>query len=342
MHRVVLALALILLLSPRLQAQAPFYQGKTIKFVAGYGAGSVDDMWARLVAQYMAKYIPGNPNIVVQNMAGASSVIAANYVYSVAKPDGLTLGGIRAGLYFDQLVGRKEVQFDWPKFVWLGSPTQSNLLLYMRASAPYKTIYDVRKASEPPKCGSTGTASASYIATSLLEETLGAKFNSITGYRDGPEIDLAVEKGEIHCRAVTHETFFAREPFLTWRKNSLVRVLVQTGTKRDPRIPEVPTIHELMNELKTSETSRRLATVILASGVFGRPMIATPGIQPDRVKMLQAAFMKALADSELLTEAKNRKLDVDPTEAKELEVLAREVMTQPPDVIERLKQVLGN
>ncbi len=97
-----------------------------------------------------------------------------------------------------------------------------------------------------------------------------------------------------------------------------------------------------MDELKTSETSRRLATVILASGVFGRPMIATPGIQPDRVKMLQTAFMKALADSELLTEAKNRKLDVDPTEAKELEVLAREVMTQPPDVIERLKQVLGN
>lgn len=342
MHRVVLALALNLLLSPHLQAQAPFYQGKTIKIVAGYGAGSVDDMWARLIAQYMAKYIPGNPNIIVQNMAGASSVIAANYVYGIAKPDGLTLGGVRAGLYFDQLIGRKEVQFDWPKFVWLGSPTQSNQLLYMRANASYKTIYDVRKATEPPKCGSTGTASTSYIVTSLLEETLGAKFNSITGYRDGPEIDLAVEKGEIHCRAVNNETFFAREPFITWQKNGLVRVLVQTGTRRDPRIPEVPTIHELMNELRTPEASKRLATVILASAVFGRPIVATPGIPPDRVKMLQAAFMKALADSELLTEAKNRKLDVDPTAAKELEVLAREVMTQPPEVIERLKQVLGN
>src|SRR6266481_6001823 len=227
MHRVVLALALILLLSPRLQAQAPFYQGKTIKFVAGYGAGSVDDMWARLVAQYMAKYIPGNPNIVVQNMAGASSVIAANYVYSVAKPDGLTLGGIRAGLYFDQLVGRKEVQFDWRKFTWLGTPTQVEQLIYIRANTPYKTIQDVRKATVPPKCGATGTSSTGYYTANLLEDTLGAKFVTLTGYKDGPEVELAVEREEVHCRGISVETLFGREPLITWFKNGFVRVLIQ-------------------------------------------------------------------------------------------------------------------
>ena len=126
MKRFVLRLALSFLLSSNAYAQAPFYQGKTIKIVAGYGAGSVDDIWARLIAQYMPKYIPGNPNIIVQNMSGASSLVAANYLYKIAKPDGLTFGGVRSSLYFDQLVGRKEVQFDWSKFTWLGSPTQSD------------------------------------------------------------------------------------------------------------------------------------------------------------------------------------------------------------------------
>ena len=136
MNRILPALSLILLSSANLHAQAPFYQGKTVRIVAGYGAGSVDDAWARLIAPHMAKNIPGNPSIILQNMPGASSMIAANYLFRIAKPDGPTLGGVRASLYFDQLVGRKEVQFDWSKFVWLGSPTQSNSLLYMRANTP--------------------------------------------------------------------------------------------------------------------------------------------------------------------------------------------------------------
>jgi tripartite-type tricarboxylate transporter receptor subunit TctC len=342
MNRVLLAVCLVVALSSNLHGQVPFYQGKTVKFVAGYGAGSVDDMWARLIAQHMAKYTPGNPNIIVQNMGGAGSIIAANYVYNIAKPDGLTLGGVRPALYFDQLVGCKEVQFDWSKFTWVGSPTQSNQLLYMRADAPYKTIYDVRKAAEPPKCGSTGTASTSYFIAKLLEETIGAKFNVITGYRDGPEVDLAVEKGEIHCRAISIETLFAREPLSTWAKNGFVRILIQTGKKRDARLRDVPTVYEIMDELKTSESDKRLATVILASGVFGRPIVATPGIQPDRVKILQSAFTKALSDSELLTEARKRRLEIDPVGGEELEVLAREVVAQPADVVERMKKVLGN
>ena len=295
-----------------------------------------------VLARHLARHIPGNPVIVVQNMSGASSLVAANYLYKIAKPDGLTFGGVRSSLYFDQLVGRKEVQFDWAKFTWLGSPTQSNQLLYMRANTPYKTIYDVRKAAVAPKCGTSGTAASGYYIPHLLNETLGTKFNVITGYKDGPETDLAVEKEEIHCRAISLETLFVREPFITWRKNGFVRVLIQTGTKRDPRLPDVPTLYELMNEFKTPEISKRLATVIVASGIFGRPFIAMPGIQPDRVKILQTAFMKALSDSALLAEANDRKLEIDPVAAEELETLAREVMTQLPEVIEKMKQVLGN
>ena len=122
------------------QAETSYYAGKTITIVAGTKAGDVYDLYARLFAQFLPKYIPGHPNIIVQNMAGAGSMIAANFVYNVANPDGLTIGAIFPALYFDQIVGRSEVKYDWNKFAWLGSPVTSNHLLYMRADSPYKTI----------------------------------------------------------------------------------------------------------------------------------------------------------------------------------------------------------
>src|ERR671919_1240776 len=166
-----------------------FYKGKTIKIVVGFLAGDVYDLWARLYAQHMPKHIPGKPDIIVQNMTGAGSMIAANHVYSVAKPDGLTLGSALPALYFDQLIGRKEVQFDWAKFVWIGSFEKSYNLLYMRADAPYKTIHDVTKTSDPAKCGSTGTGGLAHAFMLLLNEAIGAKFNIVTGYQGGQEID---------------------------------------------------------------------------------------------------------------------------------------------------------
>jgi tripartite-type tricarboxylate transporter receptor subunit TctC len=340
MNRIFLCLALVFLPAADALAQAPFYQDKTLRIIAGYGAGSVDDAWTRMIAQYLVKYIPGNPNIVVQNMPGAGAMIAANYVYKVAKPDGLTLGGIRAGLYFDQLVGRKEVQFDWPKFTWLGTPTQVEQIIYIRADTPYKTFDDVRRAAVPPKCGATGTASTGYYVGNLLEETLGAKFNTLTGYKDGPEVDLAVERGEIQCRGISLETLFGREPLIGWSKNGFVRVLIQTGKKRDSRLADIPTIWELMNEHKTPDAGKRLATIILAVGAFGRPYVSSPGLPPDRAKILQSAFKKTLTDPDFQAQAKERKLDIDPVAGDELEALAREVIAQPADVVDRMKRLL--
>ena len=322
-------------------AQTPFYQGKTIRLVAGTPAGSVYDLYARMVAQFIGKHIPGNPNIIVQNMPGVASMVAANYIYGVAKPDGLTIGSIQPALYFDQLVGRKEVQFDWQKFTWIGNTTVSHLLLYMRSDTPYKTIEDIRKASVPPKCGAEGTASSAYYLPKLLEETIGAKFNIITGYNSGTDVDLAVERGEVQCRAFTIAAFFAREPFHTWRKKGFVHVIVQTGKKRDGNLPDVPTLPELMEQHKTSESARRLAAVILAANEIGRPIIGTPAIPADRVKILREAFMKTVHDPELLDDAKKKKLDLDPVSGEELEKLGKEIMAQPPEAIERMKKLLG-
>jgi tripartite-type tricarboxylate transporter receptor subunit TctC len=324
-----------------LRAQPSFYEGKTIRIVVGLPAGDAYDLYARMLAAHMGKYLPGNPSFIVQNMAGASSMITANHVYALGKPDGLTLGSVLPSLYFDQLLGRKEVQFDWPKYSWLGSFERSNNLLYMKADTPYKTIQDVIKTPEPPKCGSTGTGSPSYYLLKLLNDAIGTKFNVVTGYQGGQEIDLAVEKGEVQCRAFTVTTFFAREPFHTWRKNNFVRVLTQTGKKRDPRLTEVPTVQELMDEYRTPDATRRLANLMLASGEFGRPIIASPGIPAVRVRLLRDAFAKTMRDPDFLAEARKKNLEIDPISGEDLETLAKDVVSAGRDVIERMSKLLS-
>jgi tripartite-type tricarboxylate transporter receptor subunit TctC len=322
-------------------AQTPYYAGKTITIVAGTKAGDVYDLYARMFAQHMPKYIPGNPNIIVQNMAGAGSMIAANFVYNVSNPDGLTIGAIFPALYFDQVVQRQEVKYDWSKFAWLGSPVTSNHLLYMRADSPYKTIHDVVKASTAPKCGATGTSSTAYYVPKLLDEVIGTNFEIVLGYQSGQDIDLAVERNEVVCRAFTLTAFFAREPFTTWRKKKFVNVLVQTGRKRDKRIPDVSTIYELMDQYKSSPADRSLATLVLAAGDFGRPYVMPPNTPAEHVKTIREAFAKTLNDEAVKADAAKKKLELDPSSAEELEKLAKEVTSQPPDIIAKMKTLLA-
>jgi tripartite-type tricarboxylate transporter receptor subunit TctC len=338
---VLLFVGMILVAGAETKAQGqPAYQGQSIKIVVGFTSGGFYDRWSRLLARYVPKYIAGNPEMIVQNMPGAGGLIAANHVYSVAKPDGLTLGMLSYGMYLDQLVGRKEVQYDVRKFNWIGSPEKSDVLLYMRSDAPYKSLEDIRNASTPPKCGSTGTAGTDYILARLLEDTLGLKIETVLGYPGGSEIDLAVEKGEVQCRGLTAAPFFGREPFITWRKKNFVNVLVFGGQKRDERIPDTPTLYEIFDKEKTPEESRRVADVILRGGDFGRPWVAPPGTPKERVKILRDAYSKAIADPQLLAEAKKGKMEVEPVSGEELQKLAQRMIDQPPGVIARVKKLL--
>ena len=321
--------------------QSPNFQGKTMTIIVGTVAGDLYDLYARAIALFMGKYLPGNPNIIVQDMPGAGHMIAANYVYNVAKPDGLTLGAINAGLYFEQLIGRTEVKFDWTKFNWIGNATKSPQVLYMRADAPFKSIEDVRNAKEPPKCGTTGMSNMGYFVPKLLEETVGARFNVVAGYQGGNEIDLGVERGEIVCRSLSTEAYFSREPFLTWRKNGFSRELTQGGKVRLEKLANVPTVYELMDKYKTSETGRRLATALLASGEFHRPYMAPPKMNAEVVKTLRDAFTKTMKDPDFLAETKRKRLDMDPTTGEEVQALATDVMSQPKDVVDKLKKMMG-
>ena len=325
-----------------LKAQTSFYQGKTVHIVVGSTSGGLYDRWARLFARHMGKYIPGTPDLLVQNMPGGGSMVAANYLYGVAKSDGFTVGMFQTYMYLQQLTGQREVTFDLRKFNWIGSQEKGTMMLYVRADSPYRSIEDIVKAKEPPKCGASGTTDQSNLMAKILEETIGAKFQVVLGYPGGSEVDLAMERGEVLCRTTRITVHLSREPFLTWDKKGFDRHLLQAGKERDPRIGEVPTIYELMDKYKTSQISRRLAQVILAGEELGRPMVAPPGTPPDRVKILREAYARALKDPDLIREVKKSRIEIEPSTGEEVEGLVNEMMNQPPEVIERLKKLFGS
>ncbi len=323
-------------------SQITFYQGKTIRIIVGSDSGGLYDLWARLFAKHMPKHIPGSPNMIVQNMPGAGGLAATNYLYGLTKADGLTLGMFQAHRYMQQLTGAEEVKFDLRKFNWLGTMEKTEVMFFVRADTPYKSFDDVLKSSEPLRCGATGSTDGTYLLAKILEETLGAKFNLVVGYQSGNAIDLAMEKGEVICRGMIVTGHFSREPFLTWHKKGFDRHLVQSGQKRDPRMVEVPTLLELMDKYKTADVSRRVAQVILAGNEYGRPMVAPPGVPADRVRILREAYARALKDSQLVEEARQSKLEIEPASGEELQTLTERVMNQPPEVIEKIKKLVGN
>lgn len=339
MKRIVLGLLFLVAANSNLLAQ-PFFEGKTVRVLVGFSPGGSYDLWARLIAQHMSKHIPGSPNFVVQNMTGGGSMVAANYIYNVAKPDGLTFGVVTPGLYIEQLAGRKEVQYDWGKFSWIGSPERTDRIFYIRADTPYKILEDLRKAAEPPKCGATGVGTASYYWPKLLAETFGFKVNIVPGYPGSSDVNLAIEKGEVHCWGGTVQAFFGSEPGRTWAKTGYVRVLTQGGQKRHPQLADVPTVWNLMDKHGASESTRRVAKVLLSPDDLGRPFFGPPGVPADRVKILRDAFAKILNDPDVASEAQKKGLDPSLVTGGEIESMIKELVGLPPEVIQRMKRLM--
>lgn len=320
-------------------AQELFFKSKQIRVVVGLSTGGGYDRAQRLVAKHIGKYIPGNPDVFVQNMPGAGSVTAANYVWGVAKPDGLTLLAPHNNVYLSQLSGQKEVKFDLTKFHWIGSFENDDMLLFARADAPFKSMADVVNAKVPPKCGSTGIGSSDYVVSKILNETIGARIEHIVGYPGSSEIALAMERGEVQCMGLTISTYFSREPFLTWQKTKFTRFLAQSGHQRQARLADAPTVYELMEEYKTVPVKRRVAEAMLLGGEWARALMAPAATPADRVAVLRAAYEKVVKDPQLLVEAKKLRIDVTPARGEELQKMIKEVMVQPPDVIAQIKKL---
>ena len=323
-------------------AQVRPYEGKTIRIVVGAGSGGTYDIWARILSRHMGKHIPGNPNFIVQLMPGASSLVATNYVYNVANQDGQTLLIPNSNIYMEQLLGSPEAKFDLRKFHWIGSQMKDQSVLFARSDSPYKSLDHILKAQEPPKCGASGVGSSGYLLPKVVEEVTGAKFSIILGYQGGKESDLAVERGELHCKGTTLTAYFAREPYISWCKKSFVLDLAQTPNKRDPKLPDTPTIYELMERYKTPDLNRRVARVLAAGGELGNPLAVGPSVSPEKVKILREGFAKTLKDPEVIAETAKARIDIDASTGEETQNTMSSSVDEPKEVVERIRAILRN
>lgn len=334
---------LIALLGSRSWAAAqetkPFYLGKTIQFLVSSGPGATTDISARLVARYLGKHIAGNPGIIVQNMPGGGGLVGANYLYNVAKPDGLTILAVSRANYLDQMIGRPEVKADFRKFSWIGSFNKAPMMMACRTDSPYKSIADIRAAKVPPRFGQSGTGSISYVFGRLVEKILDLKIKNVTGFQSGRETDLGLERGEVDCRATSDITVI-RTPWNRWVKENFVTFVLQQGPEKSDLLPPVPTVAELAPP--ESKPLVNLMDIMLAYTEFDRPYAAPPGVAKERLQLLRDGFEKMLKDGEFSAEAK-KLLDWDGRTYLNGEQLQKKIdatVTQPPEVIKRVKQIL--
>ena len=322
------------------QGAKPFYDGKTIQLVISTGIGATTDITARLMARYLGKYIPGNPNIVAHNMPGGGGLVATNYVYNVSKPDGLTLLAASRANYMEQLVGRPEVKTDFRKLSWLGSFNKTPMMIACRSDTPFKSLDAIRASKTAPRFGQSGTGSISYVFGKLVEDIFSVKFKNVTGFQGARETDLAMERGEVDCRATSDLTVI-RSPWNRWVKEKFVTFILQQGPEKSPLIPPVPTVYELAPP--EAKSSVDLIGVMLAFTEFDRPFAAPPAVPKERLQLLREGFLKMLKDKEFAAEAKNL-IDWDGTSylsGEQLQKVMEATMNQPPEVIKRIKGILS-
>ncbi|HYX65072.1 MAG TPA: tripartite tricarboxylate transporter substrate-binding protein [Burkholderiales bacterium] len=319
-----LTLALVMGLGAATPALAQYYSGKTITIVVGYKPGGGYDRTARLLARYLPKHIPGSPTIIVQNMPGANSIIAANHVYAVAKPDGLTIGTFNRNLPIAQLTHVQGVKYDMTKFAWIGSAASESTILAIRNDLPYKTIEDLKKipADKPLVIGATGPGANTYDFPLLLKDLVGLNLKIVSGYSSSSDIMLAVERKEADGRAGSLSSI---QQFID---RKLVHPLVRSRAV-EPGIENLP----VDESLAPNPRAKAIMALRSAPEVVGRPYVMHPDTPPELVKTLRKAFADAIADPACVAEAKKGKAELNFVDGDEALKVMHEVLSQPKDVV---------
>jgi tripartite-type tricarboxylate transporter receptor subunit TctC len=316
-------------------AQESFYKGKTIRLVVGLAPGGGYDLYARVIARHLGKHIPGNPTIVVENMTGAGSVIAANHMYNAAKPDGLTIGHILGGLFLQQLLGNPAIEFDGRKFEYIGVPAQDHFLIGLSKTMGITSFENWMTSKKPVKLGGVAPGGATDDLPKLLEATLGLPVKVVTGYKGTGPVRLAFESGEVDGVCNAWESFKS-----TWRKqldSGAVVIILQATLKAHPELSNVPVAFDF---LKTEEARKLFQVVTRVHGPTTRPFFLPPGTPRERVLLLRKAYMDTMKDPELLAEAKNAKLDLNPDDGAGLERNVKEIFNLEPSLVAKLKEIL--
>ena len=301
---------------------------QNVTMVVGYSPGATYDIYTRSFARHLGKHLPGNPNVIVQNMAGAGSLRSANFIYNQAPKDGTTIGMFARGLAMQPMLDPTGVQYEAPKFNWLGSISSDVSLVLSWHTRPFKTIDDVRKG-EMVVAG-TGSGADSVIFPYILNGVLGTKFKVVTGYPGAADFLLAVERQEADGTAgVSWSGLNAAKP--EWIANKRINVMVQLGLKKHPGMDPAP----LVMEYAKNDSDRGVLELIFARQDMAYPIVAPPGTPPERVAVLRKAFEAVLHDSEYLAEAKKQHLESNFMRGEEIEALIKRVAASPPDVIAR-------
>ena len=322
---------------------ADYYRGKDLTLIVGYGPGGGYDVFGRLLARVFGKYIPGRPNVIVQNMAGAGSLRAANYLYNVAPKDGLTIGLLARDMPLLGLLDQNPlVQFDPRKFTWVGSSSSfanDAYMLIVRKDAPVKSIEDARRPGGPELLlGGTAEGATGGDVPKILRDALGLHIKQVLGYRDTAAIFLAMERGEVMGRTTDLSAIRSTRP--AWLKpDSDFRLLVAFARRtRHPDFPDVPTARELaLNDgARTLIDFTELPLLTMA-----RPFMAPPGIPADRAAALQAAFMAAHRDPQYVADAATVGVEVSPVGSDEVQNSLAQMAAAPPEIFDYVRKLLA-
>jgi tripartite-type tricarboxylate transporter receptor subunit TctC len=312
-----------------------FYKGKTIRIVVGFTAGGAFDVYSRTIARYMSQHIPGNPTIIVENMAGAGSLVAANHIYKAANPDGLSIGNFIGGLFVGQVLGRPGIEFDALKFEYLGSPMRENTVCVTTKASGVTSIETWRNAKVPVKLGATAPGASTHDSAAVLRAALDLPTQIVSGYKGAPEIRLAMQSGELDGTCTSWESI--RVTSRTEIQSGDAVVVLQITPSVHPELPNVP----LAIKFAQTDRSRQLIqTGIHDVSLIVRPYVVTPGTPKTRVQLLRKAFMNTLQDPRFLADARKSNLDLEPLLGEDLEKTVSKLFKVSPTVKDDLSKAL--
>ena len=316
------------------QAQEPFYKGRTVSVVIGYSAGGGYDIYARMLVRHIARHIPGNPTVVAQNMPGAGSLKALEFLNTLAQKDGLTMGTFGRTLPMAPLL--EGAKFDPTRLEWVGSITSDTSTCVAWHTSPVKRFEDLR--TKPFTVGGLGKGSDPEMFATIVKTLFAPTLKIVSGYPGTNDVALAMERGEVDgmCGWSYSSIRSGRKAWLDERK---VSVLVQAALSKDPAIPaDVP----LMLDLAASEQHRQALSMILAAQTMARPFAMPPGTPKDRLETMRQAFNATMKDPEFVKEARTAALDIDPMTGEAMAALLRRIYAMPPDIVAEARRAVGN
>ena len=314
-----------------------FYKGKTIRFIVGFTAGGGFDVYARTIARHINKHIPGKPTTIVDNMPGAGSLIAANYIFNQAKPDGLTIGHWIGGWIVQQVIkGSEGIKFDARKFEWVGLVVNDNPACVLTKASGIISLDRWMAAKEPVKIGVTGTGSDTHYVPAILKAALGLPAQLVEGYKGTADIRLAADSGELAGGCWAWESI---KP--TWRKgleSGDVKAIIQAVPKKHPDLTDVP---NAIDYAKTDEARQLIQAGIHNTSAINRSFSLAPGTPKDRVMILRRAFMDTMKDPEFLAETQKSKIDINPLSGEEVEKIVASFFELRPNTVAKLTEILA-